>query len=93
MDVSKIPPRVAYAVHALLEAASEHDGGPVTTREVCVYDDPATALTAAHTSASLWEASLAGLASIMGPGLWTPTDLAWGVRRRLEDMILGEGTP
>jgi chorismate-pyruvate lyase len=86
-DVAALPERTARVIHALMETITQAGGGPVTAREVMIYDEKA--LTVQATAAALFAAMTGrGLADRLGPGLWTATGEAWRLRRALEDRLL-----
>lgn len=82
--MTRISPRVACVVHALLEQSREMNS-PVTAAEVLVYDWQA--LSAQGTGAALREARKAGLAVFTGR-YWIPTNAALDRRREFEDVSL-----
>lgn len=93
IDVDKLPPRVAHAVHALMYASLPGGGGgfgPFTAAEVCVYDANWEAFSPSHTGAALREAQKRGLVIFVPGGYWTPTNLALDHRRAFERRFLAD---
>lgn len=88
----QLPRRVAQVVHALLEATTQAQGGPLKAIEVMIYDRDAVTVQA--TTTALTSAMRHRLADRAGPGLWMPTNSAWEMRRALEHYVLTilEGT-
>jgi hypothetical protein len=90
VTAEQLPQRTAEVIHALLETLVQAGGGPVTAREVMIYDHES--LTVQATAAALTAAMrVHGLADTAGPGLWTAASAAWEMRRALEDRIAGPG--
>jgi hypothetical protein len=85
--VGDLTPRVAQAVHALLETLAHTRGVPVTAAEVMIYDGQA--LTVQATAAALAAALRLGLTDRAGTGLWMAANQAREMRRALEDRVLG----
>ena len=89
--VEDLPPRVAHATHALIDALQSSDSGPygpLTAAEVCVYDASHEAFSPRHTGAALREAQRFGLAAYVPPGYWIPTNMALSMKRDLERRFL-----
>lgn len=89
LTADELPERMARAVHALMEAWESAGGRPVTVTAVREHDRGSP--NGQSTGTALAHARRFGFTTVQPrpgePGLWSATELAWGMRRALEDRF------